>query len=355
MNEQMQDEFKSNTLREKLFNELKNKYKCEEITALLEKAKGLKVLIIGDIIIDEYAFGETIERAKKEPILVFKYENSMHFAGGILAIANHVAELCNNVTLLTCVGKDNLTKDIIRDKLNKNIQTKFFYNGSDTLIKKRYIDTYWDRKIFEVYNKNSDYNPSEEDILKFLEDNSTNFDMILVGDFGHGVITDKILDKIIGKAKYLSINVQTNSGNLGFNLITKISKADFISLTKEELQLAMHDNKSDIKDLIKRLCEWIDCKKINVTLGKNGILYYENGDFYYCPIFPTEKVIDTIGAGDAVFSSVSLLSYFNPDPLIIPVIGNGVGSLAVRILGNKEPIKFKEISLLVENIFDSKA
>ena len=80
-----------------------------------------------------------------------------------------------------------------------------------------------------------------------------------------------------------------------------------------------------------------NCSRINITLGKSGSIYYQNSKTYYVPIFST-NVVDSVGAGDAVFAITSLLSYKNVDPKMIPFIGNVVGSLAVKTMGNKEPI-----------------
>lgn len=334
-----------------VFEDVRKKYTYSNMIDIINQVKNLKVLVIGDVIIDEYAYSETLERAKKEPVLVFRYLNSNFFAGGILAIANHVAEFCDNITLVTCVGKDNLTRNLLNKKLNKKVERKLFYNNEPTLVKRRYIEKYWNRKLFEIYNKESNSrNIPEQQILEYLEKNTGLFDVVIVGDFGHGVIRERIKDVLIKKSNYLSVNVQTNSGNLGFNLITKVPKADFVSMTHEELQLAMSSKDKNMPSLVSKLSKKINCNKICVTLGKEGILYYENGFFYYCPVF-SKEVVDTVGAGDAVFSLVSLVSKINKDPRIIPFLGNCVGALAVKIVGNSKPIAFGELSNFLIDVY----
>ncbi len=343
-----------NEKREFLF-QLKQEFAQDEIKGKIEALKGLKVLVIGDAIIDEYAFCESIERAKKEPILVFEHGYSEYYGGGILAIANHVAEYADNVTLLTLMGNDWRIRQIVDETLNRKVEKKFFFdNKYPTLEKRRYVYSYRTHKMFEVYNKKHDLvDISEEEILDYLENHLQDFDIVIVADFGHGLITDRIVNVLSKKAKHLAINVQTNNGNLGFNLITKFKRADFISITVEELQLALQDNKTDLKTLIEKLSEKTSCGRINITMGKHGMLYYDkSSSFYMVPVF-NEEVVDTTGAGDAVFSVISMLSAKNSAPKLIPFLGNCVGALAVKIMGNKRPVKKEELAGFLDKLLTS--
>lgn len=334
--------------------QFKQEHTHEQLKSIIESLAGLKVLVIGDAIIDEYAFCESVERAKKEPILVFEHGYSEYYGGGVLAIANHLAEYSDSVSILTLIGNDWRIRQLIDETLNRKIEKKFFFdNKYPTLEKRRYVYSYRTHKMFEVYNKKQDLvELPEEEILDYLENSLPNFDIVIVADFGHGLITERIIDKLCKKAKYLAVNVQTNNGNLGFNLITKFKHADFISITAEELQLALQDNKSDLNTLIQRLSSITNCGKINITLGKHGMLYFDKlSSFYKVPVF-NEEVVDTTGAGDAVFSAVSMLSVKNTAPKIIPFLGNCVGALAVKILGNKRPVKKEELLGFVDKLLN---
>jgi len=332
--------------------QIKQEHTPEEIKNKIENLKGLKVLVIGDTIIDEYAFCESVERAKKEPILVFEHDYSEYHGGGILAIANHVAEYADNVVLLTLIGNDWRVRQIVDETLNRKVKRKFFFdNKYPTLEKRRYLYSYRTHKMFEVYNKKNDLvDIPEEEIIEHLENVLPDFDLVIVADFGHGLITERIVDVLSRKSRHLAANVQTNNGNLGFNLITKFKRADLISITLEELQLALQDNKSDLKTLIEKLSEKTNCGRINITLGKHGMLYFDkSSSFHMVPVF-NEEVVDTTGAGDAVFSIVSMLSVKNSSPKLVPFLGNCVGALSVKILGNKRPVKKEELIGFIDKL-----
>ena len=336
---------------EDYLNKFKNKFDAKDIISILDSLNDLKVLVIGECILDEYVFCDVMERAKKEPILVFKHSYTELYAGGVLAIANHAANFADNVSLITSASKDEKTMNFLRGKLNSKILLNIFPDMHNTvLIKRRYVYSYKNTKVFEVYS-HSNYeisNTTEKEIIAYLKDNMDHFDVVIVGDFGHGLITSGIRETILSKRKFLAINAQTNSGNLGYNYITKYKNFDYTTLTEEELRLPLQDSKSGVGDLAKTLAGLINCKKICTTLGTRGIIYYED-KIHESPVF-SRYVVDTVGAGDAILAITAMLAYKKVDPEIIPFVGNCVGALAIRIMGNKEPINPIDLNRFITNL-----
>jgi len=341
--------------KENYLSQIRGKYSPSQIYGVLDSLKDLKVLVVGDSIIDEYDYCQLLERAKKEPILVISHKKSDYFAGGIMAIANHVAQFSDHVDMATCVGRDKIIQDLLKNKVDKKVGMKLFMDlDHDTLLKKRYVDAYNNKhKFLEVYNRDSEsLKFSEEEAVSHFEKNLGKYDLVILADFGHGFITRHIGEAITQDAKYLALNVQTNSGNMGFNLVTKYKKADFISLTSDELQLAMHDRRSSVGSLIDMLKRDMDCPKINITMGKSGMYYTQESLNYQVPVL-SDIVVDTIGAGDAVLSITSMLSHRNASPELIPFIGNCVGALAVKTMGNKAPVSKKDLTSLIADLLNS--
>ena len=329
----------------KFLNNFKQNYNFEDIVKILESLKKIKVLVIGDSILDEYVYCSFLDKSGKHPLLVYKFIRSEFYLGGTLAVANHLAGFTNNLTLITCIGDDE--SDHINHNLNKKINKNILVqNNSKTLIKKRYIDDYIKSKVFEIYNTDGlEINKeNEREILKYLEENVSKFDVIIVSDFGHGMITEDMKSYLSKCGKFLAVNSQLNAGNLGYNFITKYKRADFVCLNEKELRLPFQDKSGDIKVPINRLSDHLGLNKINITLGKSGGVYYQNGNYYYVPSF-TKNPVDTTGAGDAILSLTSLLAYKEVDPLVLSFLGNSVGALTVKIIGNKksiDPIELKK-------------
>ncbi|SVE49649.1 uncharacterized protein METZ01_LOCUS502503, partial [marine metagenome] len=105
------------------FNE---KYNFDNIRQNLDDLKDLKVLIVGDGIVDEYHYCEPMGKSAKANIIVNRYVENEVFAGGAFAIANHVSSLCDEVQLVTLLGKENSREDFISGNLNPNVEAKFF-------------------------------------------------------------------------------------------------------------------------------------------------------------------------------------------------------------------------------------
>ncbi len=319
---------------------LKKDFSGDDVVKEIERAKSLRALVIGDTIIDEYHYCTPLGKSSKSPTIstIFKYGQS--FAGGVLAIANHISQFTEQVDLLTCLGKENSQEELIRSKLNKKINTNFFYRADGTTnTKRRYLDTYLDTKLFEVtfMNDKRITIELEEQIIAQLKSMIDGLDMIVVADFGHGMITPAIIKFLESSGKFLAVNAQTNSNNYGFNYITKYTYAGFISIDEKELRLPFGDNYSSVETLIKKLSDITRCNKILITLGQAGCVYFDKNNFYRVPAFAT-SVKDSVGAGDAVLSVTSLLAKQDTPALLVPFIGNCVGAQAVEVIGNEHPV-----------------
>ena len=118
--------------------QLRKYHDLSEFIDVTTKMQSLKVLVIGDCIIDEYHYCEAIGKSSKEPTLALKYLSSDKFAGGIVAVANHVAGFAGQTDLVTILGEIHSHEEFIRKKLNKKVSPYFTFNsGNQTLIKRR--------------------------------------------------------------------------------------------------------------------------------------------------------------------------------------------------------------------------
>jgi rfaE bifunctional protein kinase chain/domain/rfaE bifunctional protein nucleotidyltransferase chain/domain len=332
-------------------NTLKNNFESTEIIQTLKNLDDLKVLVIGDVILDEYIFCKAMGKPEKAAVVSTKFLYDELYTGGSLAIANHIAGFVKKVDLVSCLGKDD-KESFIKETIRDNIKTTFFNRKhAPTIRKTRYIEKSEKSKLFEISHMNDDYleKDLEKSFIKHLETTIADYDMVLIADFGHGLITPSIQDTIIKHSKYTAVNAQTNSANFGFNFITKFKNIDYISIDERELRLPYRAKFGDIEPLLTKVSHDTNCKRINITLGKSGSIYYEHGKTYYVPIFST-NVVDSVGAGDAVLAITSLLSYKNVNPKLIPFVGNVVGSLAVKTMGNKEPINPMDLFTFIKYI-----
>ncbi|MFA5317956.1 MAG: PfkB family carbohydrate kinase [Patescibacteria group bacterium] len=321
----------------------KNQYSAGQIQNCLDQIQKIKVLFIGETIIDQYAYVATLGKAPKDDNLSTIYSHYQKFAGGVIACANLAANFCQKIDVISVMGHNNEEYNWLKKNLKKNVTAKLYQNqGGKTIIKRRYLDPAFYRKLFEVniIDKGNFLDKElEQKILRQLEQTISQYDAVIVMDYGHGLMTRNIIEFLFQRAKFLAVSTETNSANAGFNLITqKYSRADYICLDKPELQLAAHDQQSDLKKLIKQIAEQLEAKKIIITLGHRGALVYDSHNYMHIPIF-SQKVVDTTGADDAYFAVSSLLASQDIPLPMAGFVGNVIGALAVEILGTQKDIK----------------
>ncbi len=321
-------------------------YNLEKIAGFLDDLKGLKVLVIGDTIIDQYTYVQPMGKTPKTNAIAASYLSQEVFAGGAIATANHVAGFCDNVHLLTCLGDDyDEWFNFVKQNLKKNVRLRWFSReNAPTVVKERFVDQAFMGKLFEVYHYN-DY-PLSVDVEKlfadFLKEHLHKYDLIMVNDFGHGFLTDYLIKLICDNAKFLALNSQSNTGNYGFNLVTKYPKADYVCLDEPEVRLACHSKHGDLKELLVQVRDQLGSQKTVVTRGHKETLALGRDNFVEIPIFST-SVVDTVGAGDSFFSVASPCAAIDCPVELIGFLGNVAGALAVKIVGNRSSIKKKDL------------
>lgn len=327
---------------ESYLRKFRHAYTSDEVIGLLKKLSGMRVLVVGDVIVDEYHFCDVLGKSSKSHSINARFLNSEAYAGGILAVANHVAGFCDTVHLVTALGERDPWHDFVMNHLRPNISTKFFIRpDAPTTVKRRFMDTFLYTKLFELSFLNDHPLPTslEQQLGTYLKRVIGDYDLVVVADFGHGLIGPNIVDILSKEARYLSVNVQTNSANSGYNLITKYPRVDYVCVHETELRLATHDRFGPLEEIIKRTAMQLGVSTMGITQGHHGsTIYQPDRATASVPIFST-NVVDPLGAGDAFLAVTAPCAAAGYPAELIGFIGNCVGALAVLILGNKEPIQ----------------
>lgn len=308
---------------------------------LLDRAANLRVLVVGEAIMDEYRYVQPMNKTPKENLVATLYQSAEVFAGGAVATANHAAALCDHVDLLTIIG-DDAHGASLEQRVKSNVRLNAVTRpNAPTVSKVRYVDAGEMRKIFEVYHMNDQplAEAQRSEIDDFIRARGGDYDLIIVNDFGHGMIADSTVDTLITSAKFLAVNTQTNSGNFGFNLISKFPRADYVCIDTPEARLATHNKTGSIESLLTdRLAAMLPGAKIVVTQGKDGCLAFA-ADEPLCQIpAVADKIIDTVGAGDAFLAITAPLVAAGGEMRQVGFMGNIAGALKVGIIGHRHSL-----------------
>jgi rfaE bifunctional protein kinase chain/domain/rfaE bifunctional protein nucleotidyltransferase chain/domain len=331
----------------KYLDDFRQKYTAEEIIAYLRQIKRLKILVIGDSKIDEYHYCNTLGKSSKEPLVVYQFKSAEAFAGATLATANHLSTLTDTVELVSLLGEKQTFEKFIGTNLDKHITTKFFYHPrANTTVTRRYLDVATKQKLFQVsfINDQEIDQTVESKVSEYLKSIINRYDLVVVNDFGHGFLTSRLIKLICKKAKFLALNVQANSANYGFNVITKYPRADYVCIDEHEIRLATHNKYASINDLIKLMYRKLKCKQMLVTRGAFGSIGYSTRHVFFETPALSNRVIDRVGAGDALFAITAPCVYLGLPEEIVGFIGNVAGAMKVQTLGNKYTLQFPEIA-----------
>lgn len=324
-----------------------------EVLGYLEAARAMKVLVIGETIIDDYQYVEAIGKSSKEPTLVVKSLANERFAGGAAAVANHVAGFCEQVSLQSLLGEVNSEEAFVRAKLRPNITPEFVYRPkSPTIVKRRFIEQYFFSKLFEVYEIN-DAIPSAAESAQWttaIKGKLGDFDLVIVSDFGHGYLTPDLIDVLCRESRFLAINTQSNAGNLGYHVVTRYPRADYVSIAENEMRLESRDRRGDLRPMIEHVAKTLSCPRVVVTRGRSGCLGFDQSTgFTEVPAFASQ-IVDRIGAGDAFLSVTALCAAQNAPLDILGLVGNVAGAQAVASVGNKSSLERIPLSRHIEHL-----
>jgi len=311
----------------------------ERALELIDRVADLKVLFVGETIIDQYDYGEARGKASKENIISPLYKNQEVCAGGVIAAANHAAGFCREVEVATFLGEIDSHEDLVRDQLLPNVTLKqFVHHRRPTLRKRRFVEEGHLNKLFEIYYMEDSPLADEEvtELDRYLMSRAADFDLVVVCDFGHGVLVDPIIDTLASRARFLAANAQANAGNMGFNLVTKYEQADYVCIDDKEARLAAHDKRASLQTIVSdRLRPVLQCQKLAVTQGAHGCLIWDRDTgFTDVPAF-AHTPVDTIGAGDAFLAITSALFAVGGGATDVGFIGNIVGGIKIGVVGHR--------------------
>ncbi len=316
--------------------------------------RNIKILIIGEIIVDEYNFCEAIGKSGKEPTLVLRDIYKEIYSGGSAAIARHLSSFSKKITLLSALGeKMEFKKKIFKDT-PKNVQINYLRkSNSPTILKRRFLDHISKNKVLGVYSLNDDLlNKSDE--MKFqnkLKKLIKKHDLVIVSDYGHGLISKKSAKIICDNSKFLAVNAQLNASNISFHGLRKYNGVNCVIINDRELRHELRDRNSNVKILMKKLCSQQKIKNLIVTMGTEGSIFYNKSKnkFYKNDAF-SKTAVDKIGAGDTMLAIMAACLYRKFSEDLSLLVGSIAAAKSVKSIGNKYPISRNDLLKTLEHL-----
>lgn len=326
--------------------------------------KNIKALVVGDLIHDIYVFANCCKISPEAPVPVITPVNEKKVLGGMANVANNLAKLGANVSVLSVVG-DDLSAKFIEEELKKLNITCYLEKqiSRKTSTKTRIFGS--SQQIVRIDDESTEEISDELANILFSKIKDKIFDVIIFSDYAKGVISPYLAQKIIKYAKSKNILTLADPKNdfykfSGVDIITPNQKEAFEFLGKFD-----DENDNKLRQNLLKMQEELKLKIPLITLGKNGIaaLYDDRLNRH---LALAKEVFDVTGAGDSVISSLSffLANDFHISKSIdlankaAAIVVGKIGAVSVGlneiINFNNEFYKCKDIREIIELTRDKK-
>lgn len=271
---------------------------------MIKVPKKPKILVVGDLMIDHYLWGNSDRISPEAPVAVVDVNKESTVLGGAGNVIHNLLSLGSDVGVVSVVGEDSVANEL-KDMLDTKEVKSYFVKqrGRKTSKKSRVMSGHYQVVRFDHESKNSISLESEERVFAKVQEIINGYDMVLLSDYGKGVFTKSLSEKIITFVKSKNKKVLVDPKGVDYS---KYKGAHFLTPNKKEAELATNmtiDNEVTLKKALIKLKEIASLDLSIITLSENGIALLKDDEVIIKPTVARE-VYDVTGAGDTVLASL---------------------------------------------------
>ena len=313
----------------------------EQLVSYIKKLNEPKVLVIGDLAIDEMIYGDAERISREAPVLILRHSNTKLILGAASNAAHNVSTLNNGKVSVIGVCGDDFQATQLREtfeEANVNCGLLVVDPSRKTTTKTRIsgsITTSITQQIVRIDRQtNALLSPEiEEEVLKQIERAIPEHDAVILSNYHIGTLTPKIIQETIRLANQYNkvvvvdaqkdLEIYKNVTSMTPNLPDTQKSVGFEIETEEDLKRAGD-----------KLLDATNAKSILITCGADGMFVTRaHGNYTKIPVFNKSEVFDVTGAGDTVTAVYTLALAAGAEPSYAAIIGNIAASIVVRQFG----------------------
>lgn len=300
-----------------------------------------KVLVVGDVMLDRYWFGDVNRISPEAPVPIAKINKIEDRPGGAANVARNIASLGGNVTLLSVVGVDEPAMVLEKLLEEENVNTIFKKDESiSTIVKLRVL-----AKNQQLLRIDFEEKPSHEilsEILDQYESIIKDYEVIILSDYGKGGLSHTV--KMINVANAHNKKVLVDPKGSDYS---KYANATIITPNRSEMRDAVGswEDESDLENKARKLKQDLGLTHLLVTRSEEGMTLFANETYNY-PTF-AQEVYDVSGAGDTVIGTLGLMMANNADITEAVEIANFAAGVVVAKLGTATVRKYELINHMI--------
>ena len=313
----------------------------EKLIDLIKKIGESKILVVGDLALDEMVYGDTERISREAPVLILQHTHTKFILGGASNAAHNVSEINGGkVSVIGIIGDDYQANDLknafkeanidcsslIVDKCRKTI-TKTRISGSCSHSITQQIVRI-DRQTNAPISKET-----EAKMIAEIEKLVPLHDAVILSDYHIGTLTDNVIKAVVDTAKKFDkkviVDAQRDLGR--YKGITSMTPN--LPDTQKYVGLYLR-NKEDFLKAGNQLLEETGADAILITCGADGMVVVEPDNKYtHIPVFNKAEVFDVTGAGDTVTAVYTLALAAGAEPVYAAIIGNIAAGIVVKQFG----------------------
>jgi len=268
------------------------------------KDKQPTILVIGDLMIDHYLWGKCERISPEAPVQVVAIEKETSVLGGAGNVINNLSALGAKVSVLSVIGKDTNAEELkeMLEEINVNIENLVVEEGRDTSKKSRIIASQQQVVRYDKESTDDISQKSQAKIVENFKEKILSYDMVLLSDYGKGVLTNELTRTLIDITNQSNKKVLVDPKGIDY---TKYTGAYLLTPNKKEAIEASNVNIKDEASLLNAITKLKDECSLSVgliTLSEDGIAIYDD-ELRTHPTVARE-VYDVTGAGDTVIASL---------------------------------------------------
>lgn len=313
----------------------------QKLISYIKNLNKPKVLVVGDLAIDEMIYGDAERISREAPVLILRHSHTKLILGAASNAAHNVSTLNNGKVSVIGVCGDDFQAGQLRETFeNANVNCGLLVvdPSRKTTTKTRIsgsITTSITQQIVRIDRQTNGYlsEEIEQEVLKQIERAVPDFDAIILSNYHIGTLTPKIISETIRLAnlhnKIIVVDAQKNLEI--YKNITSMTP----NLPDTEASVGFDINSEEsLKRAGNILLERTSAKSILITCGADGMFVTEpNGVFTKIPVFNKSEVFDVTGAGDTVTAVYTLALACGAGPVYAAIIGNIAASIVVKQFG----------------------
>jgi rfaE bifunctional protein kinase chain/domain len=310
----------------------------KDLRDALSSLRGIKVHVVGDTIVDSYTYCSMIGGMTKTPTMSVRFEKRVDYTGGAAVVAKHLRAAGAEVVFSTVLGSDDYKNFVLNDLANSGVTCLPIIDETRPTTNKNAIvaETYRLLKVDTLDNR-SISDKILERLKKQIQDISAQ--AIVFSDFRHGIFNKSTIPTLSAAIPSDMFKVADSQVASRWGNILEFEGFDLITPNEREARFALGDQDSVVRPLAGELFRRAACKTLLLKCGSRGIIVYRSAQledyraFFVVETF-ADRVIDAVGAGDALLAYSTLALVATKNEVIASILGNMAAGVECEHEGN---------------------